>query len=351
MTTRASRNRKAFSLVELLIAFFVLLVGILAVLVLFPLGLKQSQKMVESSTASFVARNARALMESHPFGYHGGGNAKRGNGTATLVQLMFGPRGVPGAWVPANTWNMPGTPGCPFPVMFPRDVLGSAADTPDTFPPFRKELRVLDPNTGTYDRITYEPNRQFTWDARFSVGRGPGEVPPPGGRPNPNQPSQVIAWTVEDIRYWWVQYYKYYAVQISIYRNYAEMGPWQATVRVLPGTKSGGGAYDADDPNRPLKCEVDFAARPDRELMVGSYIRIRSTRSDWYKVTDTRVEGGRFICRLDRPYAGHGLGTGMVWEQTYNDVIGTNSLIESFTTILGSQLDDTDTTASGVSYP
>ena len=41
------RRGKAFSLVELLIAFFVLLVGILAVLVLFPLGLKQSEKLPE----------------------------------------------------------------------------------------------------------------------------------------------------------------------------------------------------------------------------------------------------------------------------------------------------------------
>ncbi|HUW55706.1 MAG TPA: prepilin-type N-terminal cleavage/methylation domain-containing protein, partial [Planctomycetota bacterium] len=71
MMTNGRKRTDGFSLVELLIAFFVLLVGILAVLVLFPLGLRESRTMVESSTAAFVARNARNLMEVHPFTYSG----------------------------------------------------------------------------------------------------------------------------------------------------------------------------------------------------------------------------------------------------------------------------------------
>ena len=41
----------------------------------------------------------------------------------------------------------------------------------------------------------------------------------------------------------------------------------------------------------------------------------------------------------------------MAWEKVFPNVIATNSLVQSFTTILGSQLDDTDTTQSNVSYP
>ena len=129
------------------------------------------------------------------------------------------------------------------------------------------------------------------------------------------------------------------------------MGPWSAVVYVRPGKKSDGSDYDADDPNRPLKCEVEFATKPDRELGIGSYIRFRSQRSDWYKITDTRYEAGKYIYRVDRPYAGHQIADGMEWSAAYNDVIGTNTLVESFTTILGSQLDDTDTTTSNVPVP
>ena len=89
--TRTQTN--GFSLVELLIAFFVLLVGVLAVLVLFPLGLQESKTMVEASTAAFAARSARTLMQVHPFVYSGN---RQGNGSASMVQSIYGPRGSMG---------------------------------------------------------------------------------------------------------------------------------------------------------------------------------------------------------------------------------------------------------------
>ena len=91
MTFLNVRSR-GFSLVELLIAFFVLLIGILAILVLFPLGLRESKTMVDASQASFVARNARGTMEVQPFTYNG--NTKTGFGTASLIQAKFGPKGA-----------------------------------------------------------------------------------------------------------------------------------------------------------------------------------------------------------------------------------------------------------------
>ena len=326
------RSRKGFSLVELLIAFFVLLVGILAVLVLFPLGLRQSNQMVEASTASFVGRNARALMEAHPFEYSNGGDSREGHGTASIVQIKFGPRGT------RNNITVGS-----FPVMFPRDVLGDANDDATTFPAFRKELRVLDPGTGTYDRIIYEPNPQFTWDARFTIGRGPAARPNGSFQPPPGN------FTSDDVVFWWVQYYRYYAVQIAVYRNYAIYGPYSGTIYVRPEKKSDGSDYDADDPNRPLRSEFEFATTPDSDLGPGSHIRIRDHRSDWYEITETRYEGGKHIFRLDRPYAGLDIGTDIVASASVSDVIGTNSLVETFTTLLGSQLDDINT--SNVSYP
>ena len=293
-----------------------------------------ADRLMAETTAAFVARNARALMETHPFVYTANGDQRRGNGTASLIQVRFGPRGLKG-----NIFFE----GARFPVMFPRDVMGGANDEANTFPPFRKELRVLDAGTGTRDRIIYEPDPQFTWDARFSVGRGPAETRDGGFRPPPG------GFTQDDVVFWWMQYYKYYAVQISVYRNYKVYGPYAGTISVRPEKKADGSDYDADDPNRPLRSEIAFAERPYADLGVGSHLRIRDQRSDWYQITDVRSEGGKHIFRLDRPYAGLNIGTEMVVTRTVSDIIGTNALVESFTTLLGSQLDDVDT--SRVSSP
>jgi hypothetical protein len=78
---------------------------------------------------------------------------------------------------------------------------------------------------------------------------------------------------------------------------------------------------------------------------------VRSDKSDWYRVTSVTYSGAQWVLRLDRPYAGPGLDiTGQVAVSVLkNDVIATNSLVETFTTMLGSQLADTNTT--GLTYP
>jgi type II secretory pathway pseudopilin PulG len=354
--TRRTTQRKGFSLVELLIAFFVLLVGILAVLVLFPLGLRESKTMVDASMASFVARNARSLMETHPFTYHSGGSSKDGFGTASRVQILFGPRGTKGNITMGS-----------FPVMFPQDVLGSNQDT--TFP--LKADYDADPNKSMYafyrpgrtvntiyDLCVSTSNPQYSWDARFTVGGGPGLTPPPGG---------VVPFDMNDVQYWFVQYFKYYAVQISVYRNHDTLRKDDGTdvmagnVWVRASKRQDGSDYDTDDPNRPLYSELVLTSAPPADLVVDSHVRIRDDKSDWYRVTSVSYDAGNheWKIRFDRPYASKidpATGrpeldmTGVLSaSRPKSNIIATNSLIESFTTILASQLDDIDT--SQVSYP
>ena len=320
------KQHRGFSLVELLIAFFVLLVGILAVLVLFPLGLRESKTMVDASMASFAARNARTLMEVYPFTYNGG--SKNGNGVASLIQIRFGPRGTKGNII---------YDGPSFPVMFPAGVLGTSED--ETFPLSR---RPLDPNTGSRDRVLYAENSQFSWDARFTLGGGPGLTPPPGF----DGPDAM-----DYVDYWRTQYFNYYAVQISVYRRYEILGGLEipGTIWVKAAEKPGGGQYAGDDPNRPLYSELVVSSQPPPDLMVDSHIRVLDDGSDWYRVTDVTYHGNKWTFRLGRPYTGLNIGTQDSVSAAKNRIIGTNSLIESFTTILGSQLDDINT--SNVAYP
>jgi type II secretory pathway pseudopilin PulG len=330
--TRRKAERRGFSLVELLIAFFVLLVGVLAVLVLFPLGLRESKTMVDASMASFVARNARALMEVQPFTYHAGGSSKEGFGTASRVQIMFGPRGTKG--------NI--TPGT-FPVMFPADVLGNNDD-----PTWPLAQRPMDNATNARDRVEDTSNKQYSWDARFTVGGGPGLTPPPGG------------FDSNDVQYWFVQYFKYYAVQISVYRKYTTLknnagnDVMSGNVWVRASRRQDGSDYDTDDPNRPLYSEVVLSSQPPLDLTVDSHVRIRDDRSDWYRVTSVSFDAGNseWHIRLDRAYAALVLPSTVTQiSAPKTSIIATNSLIESFTTILASQLDDIDTSPNQVSYP
>ena len=327
---------RGFSLIELLIAFFVLLVGILAVLVLFPLGLRESKTMVDASTAALIARNARQLMETHPFTYNSG--SKGGNGTASIVQIRRGPRGVKGNIFIGS-----------FPVMFPEDVLGSSDD--GTFPlnkvegaPFYRPERDIGGGNKVRDLVVSAESPQFSWDARFTIGGGPGLTPPPGNF----LPYNKAQAPYDDDWYWiWFsQYFKYYAVQISVYRNYQEIPIGQGTVWVKAANKpasQGGGPYDTNDPNRPLYSELVLSNQPPADVTVDSYVRFRGDKSDWYRVTDMKYQSNNWVLRLDRPYAALSIQQLPGVSAVKNDIIATNSLIESFTTILASQLDDIDT--------
>ncbi len=319
MLPRRPRQR-AFSLVELLIAFFVLLIGILAILVLFPLGLRESNTMVDSSMASFIARNARASMEVQTFNYHGDGQAKLGYGTASLIQARYGPKGSSGY---LNN----------FPVMFPWDVLGNNDDC-STFP---LSQRLVDPDTSQRDRVLDASKSQYSWDARFTIGGGPGLTPPPGFTF-----ASDADWQAQYF-YWFSQYFKYYAVQISVYRNYKQIPIGGGTIWVRTAPKPGGGSFDTNDPNRLLYSELVVSGQPNPDIIVGTAIRIRDDKSDWYRITAVGFQGGTWTFRLDRPYAGLNIGPNAEISASKNDVIATNTLIESFTTMLGSQLDDVNT--------
>ncbi len=358
MNRRRSRE-SGFSLVELLIAFFVLLIGILAILVLFPVGMRESKSMMEASMAAFVSRSARGLMEAQPFYYTGDDingdgqpDTRNGFGTASLIQARYGP-----PWcAPWGPHPDPTHTPINFPVMFPWDVLGN-----DNDPTFPIELRPDPDNAGPAhrDRVLEASNPQFSWDARFTVGRGISETPPAnfGDMFNPPRPSfTLVDWQYQYYA-WFSQYFKYYAVQISVYRNYREMLLPPGTIWTrAPLDTNGNPLYSNNDPNRPLYSELALTIAPTGpdgrplDLMIGTAIRIRDDRSDWYRITAVTVTPGHWTYKLDRPYAWK------IYPDTWqaernitglsevsapkNDIIATNSLLDSFTTILESQLDD-----------
>jgi hypothetical protein len=90
------------------------------------------------------------------------------------------------------------------------------------------------------------------------------------------------------------------------------------------------------------------------DIEINTAVRIRDAnlslpcrKSDWYRVT--AINRSTRTIKLDRPVAGIDLGTNLSLSFDVTDLVATNSLLESFTTMLGSQLDDVDT--SSVTYP
>ena len=342
---RYRRTQQAgFSLVEILIAFFVLMIGILAILTLFPLGLRESKQMVDTSIASLVARNARGMMEVHPFTYKAGSDTKKGNGTASMIHIRFGCDIAQALkWVKT----------------FPEDLL--ANDDDRTFPktrtenvPFYRERKDKDGKL-RYDKIFSSEHPQYCWDARFTIGRGIGETqvgentlrmnPPPGQIYE--GPDGWRDFSENDMRAWFERYYRYYAVQISIYRNYDEVVAASGQIALKADKRPDGSAYDNDDPNRPLYSELILKDAPI-EIQANWHIRVTKNecQSDWYRIERMNKRGAaQFVFRLDRPFAPMvgAIGTQAEIEWSVTNIVATSSLIEHFTTMLGSQLDDTDT--------
>ncbi len=274
--------RGGFTLVEVLLAFLVLMLGIVAVLSLFPVGMKLSQEMVETSTAALVAKNARGCMEA-----------------MDLADQIAGASGL------NLGFPLPGTAGA-FPKYFPGDMasLGNAfkaaTDNGTVDPPI---VTSIEDN----QRMVDSTNPQFSWDARFDVIRGTHRLPPWSyGIPR--------GWTDEDIRGWIEKYFRMYSVQISVYRKYREVSQGSGTITVE-------NAPIATDVNRKITCLLTLGGEP-RDLAVGWYIRIPSERSDWYRVE--KIEGR--VLTLDREYAGD-IGS-------KSGVIATDRLVGHFTTFL-----------------
>ena len=63
-TSTSGRGRRGFSLVELLMAIFILGVGIISIASLFPAGIAQQRKAMDDQIGPLVARNAMALLRS-----------------------------------------------------------------------------------------------------------------------------------------------------------------------------------------------------------------------------------------------------------------------------------------------
>jgi hypothetical protein len=269
--------------------------------------------------AALIARNARQTMEVQPFSYSNGD----GYGTASIVQIKFGPSA--GITNPTD-----------FPKMFPGDILGDSESRT-----FLLANRPMDCNTNKRDRIVYADNKQYSWDARFTIGQGIGTTPPPSNAPLNAGGNPWSDFTLDDVRDWYIKYYRYYAVQITVYRNYTSVPIGAGQITLVAAKKSDGTDYDTDDPNRPLYSELVLTSQPPAEVAPGYYIRVRDDRSDWYRIEKLTYANKTWRFRLDRPYAGLNIGNNYQVSVNRNDVIATNSLIHSFTTLLGSQLEDT----------
>jgi hypothetical protein len=195
---------------------------------------------------------------------------------------------------------------------------------------------------------------QYSWDARFTIGGGPSADAPPVNLPQVAGGPQldwtlVLPWHNSWIDWYWSwfsQYFKYYAVQISVYRNYQEI-PVSGDIWLISDPN-----YDANDPNRPIYSELVLpsSATPDPNITVDSYIRVQDDKSDWYRITNVSYDTthSQWKLRLDRPYyyssyntSGQKYVFGIVPPAmsaqlpTRTHIVATNSLIESFTTILG----------------
>ena len=266
------RRRSAFTLVELLIAFLILMLGITAVLSMFPVGVSLSRDMVETSTAALVARNVRGCMEAT-------------NLADALTPLQNG--------IPNINRNA-------FPSYFPADMDNSLVN--DFLESISNDT-VQPPIQGSRDgdRIIDTANPLYSWDARIDVGQG----------------SHPLPWgfTQDEAHEWFSKYFRYYTVQISVYRNYKETQ--------IPG----GGSIsiydeDAQDINNAVICRLTLSGNVPSDIEVGYYVRFPDDRSAWYRIQE--IDGNVLI--LDRAYAGD---TG-----SKGNVIATGSLVGSFTTFL-----------------
>lgn len=282
------KGEAGFTLIEVLLAFLILMIGILAVLSLFPVGMKLSQDMVESSTAALVARNARGSMEA-----------------TNLADKMVSTYNASGGF------PRPGT-STNFPRYFPNPGNHNMADT------FCAALTntTVQPPINCYvknDKIVDTANPLYSWDARFSVGQGAYSFP--------------WGWTQDEAQEWFSKYFRYYTVQISVYRGNRKTG--YEDVNLGGGSITGIVADMEPGPGNPdlniiPVCQLTLSS-VSADLEVGWHIRIPGEQSDWYRIEEIDADNNR-ILTLDRPYVGpSGAKTG---------IIATGSLVGHFTTFL-----------------
>ena len=281
-----------FTLVEVLLAFLILMLGIIGVLSLFPVGMKLSQNMVETSTAALVARNVRGCMEA-----------------TNLADAI----------TPKNSDGIPVMDPRKFPAYFPNDfdsgvvtAFLQAISNNTVQPPINSAIvngKVLD---------TANPN--YSWDARFTLGQGAFRMPPWSyGDPN--------GWSESDVQGWFSKYFRYYVVQISVYRG--QRGKGYTDIDLGSGSISGVVADMEEGPANPdlnliPTCRLVLNGTPSADLEVGWYIRVPNEKSDWYQIKDIDPDGRTLT--LDRPYAGSSGGK--------SGIIATGGLVGHYTTFL-----------------
>lgn len=298
MRCRRIKGRSGFTLIEILLAFAILLIGVLGVMALFPVGMRLSKKMTEESTAALVARNARGVME------------------ATKLADAISPKDVNG--IPTGLKDGDWPHARYFPQDFPQGIVTAflnAISNSTMSPPIKGRLRA--DGNGIVDTA----DEQYSWDARFDLGRGALRTPWLGN--SAQDQANAETWRQEIFS----KYFRYYAVQISVYRNYHKEDLPSGTVTVEPAT-----GYVMSDPNRPLVCKLTLSSVLPAKVTQGWYIRVNEDRSDWYQIQKIDFPNpNNPVLYLDRVYAG---ATG-----AKTDIIATDRLLGEFTTLLAAYKD------------
>ena len=285
MVSPVSRRRGGFTLVEVLLAFIILMIGIIAVMALFPVGMKLSMDMVQTSTAALIAKNVRGCMEA-----------------TDLADALAGSVG--------DTAGYTG-----YPKYFPDDISATSfltAITDTNVTPHIVASSFLGNAlvggavvTGTHNLVTDTSNSLYSWDARFDVGQGAIRIP--------------WGWQASDAQNWFAKYWRYYVVDISVYRNYLEVPLGDGSITILNGPT-------ASDANLIPTCELRLNVVPPMALAVGWYVRFVDARSDWYQIK--KIDNSGRVLTLDRVYSG-----------AATHIIATGTLIGHYKTFLAAHND------------
>lgn len=165
--------RRGFSLAEMIIAIFILGIGVISVVSLFPMGLTQQRRSTDAILGPTIANNAlevlRSKLSSDDFGWFGGVNriwdASDPNDFIDVDRRYQLPS-IVGDW----GWRRPAFYRPVQPIQIPDQLNFSRWVSPGSVDIFR-DVRAVDPN-GTNTELPYNT-------LKYPIS-GPFAVPPPG---------------------------------------------------------------------------------------------------------------------------------------------------------------------------
>ncbi len=249
---RRAHSRRGLTLIEILIALIILMVGLVGIFALFPVGIKSTQESVEDTTAALLAESFHhaliaAMRTSRP-----------ANGVADEVPVVMCHDGLPGMRFDGGTSHdattgLAGGPTLPdntYVFALPSENDGNAGNRVFTYPR---------PNTGSPTaprRALFrmgDSGGSATYTRRCLMGTGT-RAAPAAGSVWFEDPTEAIdqyyvcfdIYRVRDQAGGFSQ--PLFEFQIGIYRNYQDRGGQGWTINTNP---PGGGAWPAPLPANP----------------------------------------------------------------------------------------------------